>query len=165
MDISSIAVGGGPIPSFIVLEQHDLPEGEKKSRRLPIRIGTVEASAISLGIEPKEGSRPMTHDLLKATVEALGAELMSVRITGVRGTTFYAQLVLRDAEGREVCVDARPSDAIALAVRCGVRILADDSVIDAATLPDFDGVEKAEKQAELEEFHNFVEHLSPDDFK
>ena len=62
-------------------------------------------------------------------------------------------------------MDARPSDAIALAVRCGVRILADDSVIDAATLPDFDGVEKAEKQAELEEFHNFVEHLSPDDFK
>lgn len=165
MDIKSIAVGGGPMPSFVVLEQHDAEAGTKKSRRLPIRIGAVEATAISMGIENKGDHRPMTHDLLKSAVEALGAQLLSVRITSVSGTTFFAQLVLRDAQGNEVCVDARPSDAIALAVRCGVRILAEDSVIDAATLPDFAGVEADEREAELEEFHEFVEGLSPDDFK
>lgn len=183
MHIKSVAVGVGPVPSFVVLEQRDAdkpaanggaeadgassPVGEKpaRPRRIPIRIGNIEASAISMGVKPKAGRRPMTHDLLKSTLEALGAELLSVRITKVSGTTFYAQLVLRDAAGNEVCVDARPSDAIALAVRCDVNVLADEDVIEAASMLDFEGVKEAEQAAEMAEFHEFVEHLSPDDFK
>lgn len=153
------------MPSFVVLEQHDAEQGTKKPRRLPIRIGSVEAAAISMGIEQKPARRPMTHDLLKSSVEALGGELASVRITEVSGTTFFAQLVLTNAQGEEVTVDARPSDAIALAVRCGAPVLADDSVIDAATMPNFADVEETEREAEMEQFHEFVENLSPDDFK
>lgn len=170
MDIKTVAMGAGPIPSFVVLEQH---EGEKpadgeparKPRRLPIRIGSVEAAAISMGVDPQKDHRPMTHDLLKSTLEALGAELLSVRITKVSGTTFFAQLVLRTADGSERLVDARPSDAIALAVRCDVKILADEAVLEAASMLDFKGVREAEQAAEMAEFHKFVENLSPDDFK
>lgn len=170
MDIKTVAMGAGPIPSFVVLEQH---EGEKpvdgepvrKPRRLPIRIGSVEAAAISMGVDPQKDHRPMTHDLLKSTLETLGAELLSVRITKVSGTTFYAQLVLRAADGSEHLVDARPSDAIALAVRCDVKILADETVLETASMLDFKGVREAEQAAEMAEFHKFVENLSPEDFK
>ncbi len=197
MDIRSVALGSGPIPSFVVLEQHDggarkedtaaaassaasvagAPGAETpperpsgRSRRVPIRIGTVEAAAISSGVHSTRGThtkkehRPRTHDLLKATIEALGAQLLSVRITEVSGTTFYAQLVLRAADGTETCVDARPSDAIALAVRCGVNVLATDEVIEAASLFDFEGVREAEQAIEAAEFHEFVKGLSPEDF-
>lgn len=170
MDIKTVAMGAGPVPSFVVLEQH---EGEKpedgeptrKPRRLPIRIGSVEAAAISLGVRPEKDQRPKTHDLLKSTLEALDAQLLSVRINKVSGATFYAQLVLRAADGSERLVDARPSDAIALAVRCGVKILAEDSVLEAASMLDFKGVREAEQAAEMAEFHDFVEHVSPEDFE
>ena len=82
----------------------------------------------------------------------------------VHGTTFYAEVMLTTDMGRFVKVDSRPSDAIALAVRVGTPIYADDHVLDAATMPDFKGVEKAEKEQELERFHDFVESLSPSDF-
>ena len=98
-------------------------------------------------------------------LEALDAQLLSVRINKVSGTTFYAQLVLRAADGSERLVDARPSDAIALAVRCGVKILAEDSVLEAASMLDFKGVREAEQAAEMAEFHDFVEHVSPEDFE
>ena len=197
MDIRSVALGSGPIPSFVVLEQHDggacrPGTGEdaagataccdaaaqsdaptqphrptERSRRVPIRIGSVEAAAISSGVHgarEKKKRRPRTHDLLKATIEALGAQLLCVRITKVSGTTFYAQLVMRAADGSETCVDARPSDAIALAVRCGVNVLATDEVIEAASLFDFEAVREAEQAAEAADFHDFVENLSPEDF-
>ena len=173
MDIKTIAMGAGPIPSFVVLEQREgeKPSDEagaapaKKRRRVPIRIGSVEAAAISMGVEKSRERRPMTHDLLKSTLDVLGAELLSVRITKVSGTTFYAQLVLRGADGAETLVDARPSDAIALAVRCGVKILADEDVIRTASMFDFKGVKEAEQAAEMADFHEFVEHLSPEDFE
>ena len=118
-----------------------------------------------MGVDPQKDHRPMTHDLLKSALEALGAELLSVRITKVSGTTFYAQLVLRAADGSEHLVDARPSDAIALAVRCDVKILADEAVLETASMLDFKGVREAEQAAEMAEFHKFVENLSPEDFK
>lgn len=176
MDLRTVAMGSGPVPSFVVLEQHDgdaAPTAEAApaekpapghGRRVPIRIGSTEAAAISAGVRRGKKGRPRTHDLLKATIEALGAQLASVRITKVSGTTFYAQLVLRAADGTETLVDARPSDAIALAVRCGVNVLVSEDVIEAASTLDFEGLREAEQAAEAYEFHNFVENLSPEDF-
>ena len=163
MDIKSIVVGGGPVASLVVLCPHGR-DSEKNPVKLPIRIGTVEASAISMGVERQPGGRPMTHDLLLDAIEKLGANVDSVRITSVSGTAFYAQLILMDATGEQRYLDARPSDAIAIAVRCGCDIYANQEVLDTATLPDFGGIEEDEKRAEMEEFHNFVENLSPDDF-
>ncbi len=134
-------------------------------RRLPIRIGSTEAAAISSGVNAEKGRRPKTHDLLAATVKALGAELLCVRITKVSGATFYAQLVLRAQDGSEACVDARPSDAIALAVRLGVSVLASEDVLEAASMLDFTEVEQAVKASRLADFHDFVENVVPEDFR
>lgn len=162
MSIQTIVVGDGPITSLIVL-QATHSEGERPVQ-LPIRIGRVEAMSISMGIERKPDSRPMTHDLLRDVICALGATLKSVAIIDVHGTTFFAHLMLETADGRHMEIDSRPSDAIALAVRMHVPILADDRVLETATLPDFKAVEAAEQTRELERFHDFVESLSPDDF-
>ncbi len=163
MDVESIVVGGGPVASLLILRTHD-QHGDEVELHLPIRIGAVEASAISMGVETQPGSRPMTHDLLESTISALGARCLSVRIMSVAGTTFFAQLELMSETGETIYVDARPSDAIALAVRTQAPIYADESVLKTAAMPDFRGVEKDEEAHELEEFHSFVENLYPDDF-
>lgn len=163
MDIESIAVGGGPMASLVVLRTRR-ERGDASSLQLPIRIGMVEATSISMGISREQGSRPMTHDLLSSTIAALGGRCVSVRIMAVQGTTFFAQLELEDAGGTKRYVDARPSDAIALAVRERVPILADDSVLATAALPDFRTAELDEAAHEMEQFHAFVEGLSPEDF-
>lgn len=163
MDIESVVVGGGPVASLLVLRTRARRRGEK-TLQLPIRIGNVEASAISLGVDARPGKRPLTHDLLTQAVQRLGARCVSARIVGVEGTTFFAQVELERADGEHVYLDARPSDAVALAVRAQVPIFAADGVLACAALPDFSGVEEAEKAHELEEFHSFVENLSPGDF-
>lgn len=163
MDIQTVVVGGGPVASLIVLRTRK-PNADGSFTRLPIRIGAVEATAISMGVDGAHGGRPMTHDLLASTIEALGAKVSHVVISDVEGTTFFAQVALRTDSGRTVQVDARPSDAIALAVRVDAPLFAEESVLEAATLPDFASVEKDEEKQELEKFHAFVEGLSPDDF-
>lgn len=162
MDIQTIAVGGGVVASLVVLASR-VSEG-KTPIQLPIRIGTIEATAISMGVEEGLTERPMTHDLIKQIIEATGATLTGVAIVDVRGTTFFAELMMLTESERYVSVDCRPSDALALAVRMGVPIFAEEHVLEAATLPDFKGVERAEKEQEMERFHDFVESLSPTDF-
>ena len=163
MDIASVIVGQAPLASLVVLRA-DGAEGSESPRELPIRIGGVEASAITMGVTPRQGGRPMTHDLLSRTISALGGRCSAVRITSVRDTTFFAQVDLVRMDGERVHLDARPSDAIALAVREGVPVFAEDSVLATASLPDFRSVERDEKDRELAEFHDFVESLSPEDF-
>lgn len=163
MDIESVIVGEGAVASLVVLRTG---EGavDGAVRQLPIRIGTFEATAITMGTLGRPGARPMTHDLLASAISALGATCVEVRVVSVRGTTFFAQVVLDRADGERVFLDARPSDALALAVREGVPVYADDAVLDAAAMPDFRQVEKDEVAHELEAFHAFVENLSPEDF-
>lgn len=163
MDIESVVVGGGPVASLVVLRAQD-QSGNEGSLQLPIRIGSVEATAITMGVRERQGGRPMTHDLLCSTISALGGRVESVRVTSVQGTTFFAQIDLVRADGEHVLLDSRPSDAIALAVRLEVPVYADDEVISTAAMPDFNGVERAEEAHELQEFHKFVENLSPEDF-
>ena len=160
MSIESIVVGGGPVASLVVLRTSD----DGAALQLPIRIGSVEATSISMGVTPRTGSRPMTHDLLVSAIAELGGRCVAVRVMAVQGTTFFAQLELERADGEHVFVDARPSDALAVAVREDVPIYADEKVLATAALPDFRGVEKDEEAHELEAFHHFVENLSPEDF-
>lgn len=163
MDIQTIVVGGGPVTSLIVLRTR-LPYKGETEVQLPIRIGPVEAMAISMGVDESAHVRPITHDLLSSTIDSLGASLDAVSIVDVHGPTFFAELEITRADGTKARIDARPSDAIALAVRTNAPIFANERVLDAATLPDFKNVENDEKQHQIEEFHEFVETLSPDDF-
>lgn len=160
MDIQSVVVGAGPIASVVVLK----PRHGDTASKLPIRIGSVEAAAISMGVDGHRQNRPMTHDLLQSIITSLGATVTEAVITDVQGTTFFAQIHLRCLSGETVSVDARPSDALALCVRVHAPIFAESSVISTAALPDFSAIERDEKEREVEAFHNFVEGLSPEDF-
>lgn len=125
------------------------------SRYLPIWIGAVEASAIAFAQQGTEGKRPMTHELMSSIIDALGDELVEVRIVDVRESVFYAQLVF--ASGAEV--EARPSDSIALALRTGTRIICAEDVLDEA------GIHAArEEDEEIEKFREFLDDVDPEDF-
>lgn len=97
-------------------------------RRLPIIIGAFEAQSIALEIENIKPPRPLTHDLMKTLIEALGGDLIDVTITDLREGTFYARLNLDTQE-----IDSRPSDAIALAVRFGAPIYVAEKVMEEAS--------------------------------
>lgn len=127
-------------------------EGE---RYLPIWIGAAEATAIAYVQQGVVPPRPLTHDLLKNVIDATGRPLTEVRITNLEDGVFYAELQLGDAS----VVEARPSDAIAVALRTGSPILVDDSVFDEAgvLIPD-------EEEDEVEKFREFLDQITPEDF-
>lgn len=124
-------------------------------RYLPIWIGAVEASAIAFAQQAESTPRPLTHELMQRLVEALGDELTEVRIVDVEDGVFFATLEL--ASGASV--DARPSDAIALALRCGARIVCAEDVLDEAGI-----ASPHEEDEEIERFREFLDEVEPDDF-
>ncbi len=125
------------------------------ARVLPIWIGAAEAAAIAYAQQGVVPPRPLTHDLLRDVVGAFGKELTEVRITELRDGIFYALLVFAD----QVEVSARPSDAIALALRTGTNIYGSDSVLDQA------GIEVVDEQEdEVEAFRDFLDQINPADF-
>ncbi len=125
-------------------------------RYLPIWIGAVEATAIAFAQQGVVPPRPLTHDLMKDLLEALGQELTEVQITDMKDGVFYANLVL----GSGVEVGARPSDSIALALRTGSRIMCAEEVLDEVGL-----AVPAEQEDEVERFREFLDHVTPEDFE
>jgi uncharacterized protein len=99
-------------------------------RSFPIMIGIYEAAAIERKIKGHRSPRPLTHDLLTSVIAEMGARLSRVVVSELRDTTFFAKLVL-EKEGQELEVDARPSDAIALAISSSAPIFVDESVFEA----------------------------------
>lgn len=128
-------------------------EGE---RYLPIWIGQTEATAIVLEQQGVEPARPLTHDLIKTLIDALGHRLVEVRIVDLQEGTFYADLVF----DKNIRVSARPSDSVAIALRAGVPIYAEEAVLAEAGL-----VMPDEREDEVEKFKEFLESVSPDDFR
>ena len=124
-------------------------------RYLPIWIGAVEATAIAFAQQGQIPPRPLTHDLFRNVLEALGHTLERVDITELRDGVFYAELRF----GNGVNVSARPSDAIALALRTGSPIFGAEEVLSEVgiTIPD-------EQEDEVEKFREFLDQISPDDF-
>ena len=124
-------------------------------RYLPIWIGAVEATAIAFAQQGVVTARPMTHDLLRDLLDAFGKPLQTVTITELREGVFYAELAFEDG----VTVSARPSDAIALAMRSGAVIRSEEAVLAEAgiAIPD-------EQEDEVEKFREFLEQVRPEDF-
>ena len=124
-------------------------------RYLPIWIGAVEATAIAFAQQGVVTARPMTHDLLRDLLEALGSPLRQVTITDLKEGVFFAELAFDGG----VVVSARPSDAIALAMRTGATIRGHRSVLDEAgiAIPD-------EQEDEVEKFREFLDNITPEDF-
>jgi uncharacterized protein len=125
-------------------------------RYLPIWIGASEATAIAYAQQGVEPPRPLTHDLMATVLRTLGHSLDEVRITEMNDGVFYAVLVLDGSTE----ISARPSDAIALALRTATPILATEGVLDEA------GVTMAiEDEDEVERFRQFLDQVSPEDFE
>ncbi len=139
-----------------------LRESTGSHRVLPIYIGSSEATAIAYALEGVPVARPMTHDLLRNILDELGAEPLRIVVTELRDHTFYAEieLVIGKATHR---VSSRPSDAIALAARTGTPIFAAEQVLDEAGQPAADEPE-GESEELVDEFREFIEHVSPEDF-
>lgn len=99
---------------------------------LPIWINPAEANAIAVKIQGATVQRPLSHDLLHSVIVALGATLNSIVINDLESNTFYAKIVLNNADGEQLELDSRPSDAVALALRAEVPIYVDEAVLDKA---------------------------------
>jgi bifunctional DNase/RNase len=115
-----------------------------RERYLPIWIGPWEASAIAMKLQGLTPERPLTHDLFAATLEELGIRIDRVVISTLAEETYHARLFL-EQDGKTVEVDSRPSDALALAVRSGVRIFAAEAVLEQAGLGADSGIEEGEE--------------------
>jgi hypothetical protein len=146
MTIESIRVGLMNPKLTLHNSQYVVMLKEKETERyLPIFIGPAEANAIAIKLRGEALPRPLTHDLLRNIVEVLGSSVNSIRISDLMNDTFYAKIIL-NVEGGQVEIDARPSDALALAVRVEVPIYAEESVLEKAGIS-LEKVEEAERMA------------------
>ncbi|MBE0475934.1 MAG: bifunctional nuclease family protein [Coriobacteriia bacterium] len=161
--IASLSVDSISNQPVVILKPLEEEGGVADDRLVPIWIGQAEATAILLALQGAEPPRPMTHDLLRNVIEDLGFVVLRVEITRLEEGTFYAALVLRGEE-REVVMDARPSDCIALAVRVNCPLFIAEQVLEeAGVIPEFAEEETSEEE-ELERFRDFLENVDPSDF-
>ena len=131
------------------------------SRFLPIWVGAVEATAIAFAQQGVEPPRPLTHDLMNNLFELLDATLTAVHLTEIKEGVFYATMLIRDSNAGQLTISARPSDAIALAVRSHSNILATEELLNeiGIEIPQGDG-----ENQEVEKFREFLDQINPEDF-
>ena len=142
-----------------------------EDRFLPIWIGHAEAAAILMKLQGTDPPRPMTHDLFVDVLNELKGEIVKVTVTELRENTYFAQLTIVQ-DGREVEIDSRTSDAIALAVRCDAQIFASDQVVEESSIEfqagedDEVSLVTASNLADLDpdEFRRFIETVTPEEF-
>lgn len=126
---------------------------------IPILIGHAEAAAILSELEGTRPQRPMTHDLMKSLIEALNAKVDRVVICDLKEETYFARIIVKTADGVKE-LDARPSDAIALALRTGADVYISEEVAARALIAN-----KPIDDREMEEFRKFLDEVSPEDFQ
>ena len=174
MTIESIRVSLMNYQRVVILKEKD------SDRYLPIWIGPAEADAIAVRLQDVQVARPLTHDLLRAILEELGATVEYILVNDLSNDTFYARIMLQ-VDGRQVPIDSRPSDAIALAVRTQVPIYAEESVLEKAGVKldeegqidavtggtqelEQSGEASAEELEKLSPFRDVIEGLDLEDF-
>lgn len=163
MEIAGVRMDVPTGQPVVVLREVDGP------RRLPIWVGTNEATSIVFALQGIEPPRPLTHDLLLSVVDALGRRVTGVVVHTVEDTVFHAAVSLDDA----TVVDARASDALALAARTSSPIRCAAAVLDEAGLVlSADGelreqspAAPREAEAQVREFRDFLDHVDPEDFQ
>jgi hypothetical protein len=142
-------------------------------RYLPIWIGPFEADAITIQLQGVQVARPLTHDLLKSIIDEMGAKISHVMVNELKNDTFYARIVM-DVDGQRMEIDARPSDAIALAVRASAPLFVAEEVMSAASIVPESSLDEprleseneplsAEEEQQLAVFRDFIEELDLDD--
>ncbi|SFS03894.1 hypothetical protein SAMN04487846_1720 [Microbacterium sp. cf046] len=136
---------------------------------LPIWIGQMEATSILVAVEGADVPRPLAHDVMRSLLDVVGAAVTGVAVTRIEEGTFYAEITLSTTLGERI-IDARPSDAIALASRAGAPLWVAEEVMDDAGVPDTvtegesDDVSDLIARERLDEFKRFLEDVDPEDF-
>ncbi|WP_127792485.1 bifunctional nuclease family protein [Agromyces sp. LHK192] len=151
-----------------------LLEAGGEGRILPIWIGAQEATSILVALQGEQAPRPLSHDLLTTLFEAVDSRIAQVVITRIDDGTFYAELTIATPTGTQV-IDARPSDAVALALRADAPIHVADEVLETAGIeaelleehdePDDPDEVRAAEEAKLREFKRFIDDVDPEDFQ
>jgi len=150
-----------PGPSILVL-QPTAELGERQNGRvIPIWVGVSEATQLGIALEHVRFARPMTHDLFLDALTNLDTVVESVVIDDVQGPTFFAKLKLQH-HGRTITLDARPSDAISLALREQAPLYMTEAVLEKASFPYL--FNENDDEEEIAEFRDFISHIAPDDF-
>jgi bifunctional DNase/RNase len=175
MTIDSIRVSLMNYQRVVILKE------KTSDRYLPIWIGPAEADAIAVKLQGVSVPRPLTHDLLNSVIDTLGASVNSIIVNDLKNDTFFAKVILQ-VDSKQVEVDSRPSDALALAVRTGVPIFAEESVLEKAGImldgetgkPIFEErdeiegkgprVTDDEMKKKMSAFYDFINTLDLDDF-
>jgi len=173
MTIDSIRVSLMNYQRVVILKEKDA------DRYLPIWIGPSEADAIAVKLQDVTVPRPLTHDLLRSVIDTLGASINSIIVSELKNDTFFAKIIL-NVDGGQMEVDSRPSDALALAVRAGAPIYAEETVLDRAGIlldketgkplareGEAGGLGKTVSEEELgrmSAFRDFIDTLDLDDF-
>jgi len=137
------------------------------TRFLPIWVGAVEATSIAFAQQGLQAERPLTHDLMANLLDHVDITLTSVHITSIRDGVFYAELLLRDSNGSLAPLSARPSDAIAVALRTKSNIMVNSDLLDEVGIDIPDQVASdisAAGDQELEAFREFLDGINPEDF-
>ena len=166
MKIDSIRVSLMNYQRVVILKE------KAANRYLPIWIGPSEADAIAVKLQNIELARPLTHDLLQSVIGTLGASVNFIVVNELQNDTFFAKLSL-NVDGEQVEVDSRPSDALALAVRAGAPIYADETVLDKAGIILEEGIGEPISEGKVDEqemrglsaYKDFINTLDLEDFK
>ena len=174
LTIESIRVSLMNYQRVVILKEKD------SDRYLPIWIGPAEADAIAVRLQEVSVARPLTHDLLRSIIDALGATVSYILVSDLSNDTFFARIAM-EVDGKSLEIDSRPSDAIALAVRSQVPIYADESVLEKAgvrldqegqplekgDIPEIEPTSevKAEELEKLSPFRDVIEGLDLEDFE
>jgi bifunctional DNase/RNase len=163
LDLAGLAVEATSGSPLVLLREHDDPH-----RLLPIFVGGAGAAAIALAVSGQVPPRPLTHDLMASLVLGLDGHVDAVEVTELRDGAYFATLSVHGPSGSRR-VDARPSDAIALAVRLGVPLFVAEAVLDeAGTLPpvedDAAALDEATIDEAVDEFRSFLDEIDPSHF-
>jgi len=156
MIVSGLTIDPLTNSPIIILKEID---GDKT---LPIWIGLLEATAIASELEGIQFSRPMTHDLLKNFFEMLDVEVGKIEVCDLKNNTFYA-LIHFTHKGKEMTIDARPSDALALSLRVKAPVFVEEAVIEKSKQIDLKA-EPEDKSEQGKKWQEILENLSPEDF-
>jgi hypothetical protein len=171
MAIDSIRVSLMNYQRVVILKEKGTKE-KGTNRYLPIWIGSAEADAIAIKLQNVELSRPLTHDLLQSVISTLGASVDYIVVSELKEDTFYARLAL-SIDGVKVDIDSRPSDALALAVRVGAPIYAEEAVLEKAGIILEEETVKSVPEGKVDEqelkglsaYKDFINTLDLEDFK
>ena len=158
MKLSGLIMDSATHAPVIILK--DLEDKEVIS----LWIGLLEASAIAVELEKIDLPRPMTHDLVKNVLDSLNIKVLKIEIADLRDNTFYAYIHL-GMDGKTFTIDARPSDAIAIALRTKSPIYVDEDVIKKSKKMDLESIKEVGKTDESKKLKDLLERMSPDDFE